>query len=59
MPRRVLRGADEAAPARPGQQGAGRRAEKETRMNLDKFTDRARSAVQAAQTLALRAGHQR
>ncbi len=28
-------------------------------MNLEKFTDRARSMVQAAQTLALRAGHQR
>ena len=28
-------------------------------MNLEKFTDRARSTVQAAQTLALRAGHQR
>ena len=28
-------------------------------MNLEKFTDRARAMVQAAQTLALRAGHQR
>ncbi len=28
-------------------------------MNLEKFTDRARSMVQAAQTQALRAGHQR
>src|SRR5699024_10327618 len=39
--------------------GRACRATKEAGMNLEKFTDRARGVVQQAQTLALRAGHQR
>src|SRR5271157_5909140 len=42
------------APSLPG----GKRRRKEDSMNLEKYTERARGFVQAAQSLALREGHQ-
>src|SRR5262245_30723918 len=44
------------APSCP--RGARCRAEEGCHMNFDKYTDRARGFVQAAQSLALREGHQ-
>ena len=35
------------------------RLEKETAMNLEKFTERSRGFIQAAQTIAMRESHQR
>ena len=43
----------EAGTAQPG------RLEKERKMNLEKFTERSRGFIQAAQTIAMRENHQR
>ena len=49
----------EAFPGMRRRTGIGEGAERERAMNFEKFTERARGFLQAAQTIALRENHQR